>query len=70
MIKTNAKIIFFAESEPKTEPDADCHDDPKEGVLFNKMFSLVYIYIVWFSCQIVLRGKKKKGAARGRNGGG
>ena len=43
LIKTKAKIIFFAESEPKSEPDADCHDDPKEGVLFNKMFSLVYI---------------------------
>ena len=26
MIKTKAKIIFFAESEPKTEPDADCHE--------------------------------------------
>ena len=38
-IKLN-KIIFFAESEPKTEPDADCHDDPKIGVLFNNIFSL------------------------------
>ena len=47
MIKTKAKIIFFAESEPKTEPDADCHDDPKTGVLFNKIFDL-YLHCVIF----------------------
>ena len=45
-IKLN-KIIFFAESEPKTEPDADCHDDPKTGVLFNKIFDL-YLHCVIF----------------------
>ena len=33
--------------EPKTEPDADCHDDPKIGVLFNNIFSL-YLHCVIF----------------------